>query len=314
MAKFKNLSGKQFGKLTVTDKYYKHYKPSGHSVTMWVCKCECGNLTDVSTSALTNGKVISCGCWRKDRFDKMQKEKICDLTNQKFGKLTAINITSMSKRGAIWHCKCDCGNECDVLSVSLKSGNTQSCGCSRKDSPNKISETMRHQNTYYFDNDCGIGELSDGTFFKFDKEDYDLIKNYYWSIKKKSGYVYTKYHQEEYFLHRIITNCPDDKKVDHKNHDTRDNRKINLRVCTQQQNSFNMIVKNKTGYKGVSKNYNHYKAVIHNNGVTYNLGTFLTPEEAAMAYNEKAKELFGEFAYLNNIPCQEQGATQDVVT
>ena len=59
-----------------------------------------------------------------------------------------------------------------------------------------------------------------------------------------------------------------------------------------------------TGYKGVSfeKTIGRYRAYCNFEGKRYNLKTFTTPEEAALAYNEKAKELFGEFALLNKVP------------
>lgn len=46
---------------------------------------------------------------------------IIDITGQKFGLLTAVNPTKKNGRSA-WHCKCDCGNECDVDSSNLRSG------------------------------------------------------------------------------------------------------------------------------------------------------------------------------------------------
>ena len=56
--------------------------------------------------------------------------KVIDITNQKFGKITALYDTGIRKnRQALWHCKCDCGNECDILGSSLRSGHTTSCGC-----------------------------------------------------------------------------------------------------------------------------------------------------------------------------------------
>lgn len=55
-----------------------------------------------------------------------------DLTNQNFGKLTAVSpIRINGKR--YWHCKCECGNEINVLTASLTTGNTKSCGCYRKE-------------------------------------------------------------------------------------------------------------------------------------------------------------------------------------
>lgn len=60
--------------------------------------------------------------------------KTIDITNQRFGKLIALYDTGIRKnRQALWHCKCDCGKECDVLGNSLRSGHTTSCGCKRYD-------------------------------------------------------------------------------------------------------------------------------------------------------------------------------------
>lgn len=60
--------------------------------------------------------------------------KVIDITGQKFGKLTALYDTGIRKnRQALWHCKCECGNECDVLGSSLRNGHTTSCGCKNHD-------------------------------------------------------------------------------------------------------------------------------------------------------------------------------------
>lgn len=61
-----------------------------------------------------------------------------DLTNQRFGKLTALYISGRSKnKTLIWHCVCDCGNETDVFSTNLRSGKTTSCGCFQKEKVSK---------------------------------------------------------------------------------------------------------------------------------------------------------------------------------
>lgn len=59
--------------------------------------------------------------------------KAIDVTGQKFGMLTALYPTRKAGRYA-WHCRCDCGNECDVESSNLRTGKQQSCGCMRKKS------------------------------------------------------------------------------------------------------------------------------------------------------------------------------------
>jgi len=95
--------------------------------------------------------------------------------------------------------------------------------------------------------------------------------------------------------------------VDHINGDTHNNRWNNLRKCNRVQNSQNKGKRkhNTTGYKGVypmSYGANvYYLSKIQSNGNAYYLGSFKTPEEAAKAYNEKALELHGEFARLNEI-------------
>jgi hypothetical protein len=102
------------------------------------------------------------------------------------------------------------------------------------------------------------------------------------------------------YMHRFLMNPAVGMTVDHINKDTLDNRKANLRVCTNQQN-----VMGKCGhgasYKGVSfyKRTGKWVAKIKHNYVTINLGYFDDETEAALAYNKKAKELFGEYATLN---------------
>jgi hypothetical protein len=59
-----------------------------------------------------------------------------------------------------------------------------------------------------------------------------------------------------------------------------------------------------TNYIGVKKSGNKFCATIRKNNVNYYLGSFKTQEEAAIAYNEKATELYGSFANLNTIPNQ----------
>lgn len=56
--------------------------------------------------------------------------KFIDLTGKQFGRLTALYTNGKTRRGdIIWHCKCQCGNEVDVLGINLRNGATRSCGC-----------------------------------------------------------------------------------------------------------------------------------------------------------------------------------------
>jgi hypothetical protein len=100
-------------------------------------------------------------------------------------------------------------------------------------------------------------------------------------------------------MHRLIMAAPDGIGVDHINGDGLDNRRANLRLASQRDNSANMAVRasSATGFKGVSwkRRNRKWQAQI---GRTY-LGIFASAEEAARAYDHAAREAWGEFAHLN---------------
>ena len=91
--------------------------------------------------------------------------------------------------------------------------------------------------------------------------------------------------------------------IDHINRDKLDNRLENLRLVTSSQNAVNsgLFANNRTGYRGVCKHGRNYRARIRFMDNLICIGTFETPQQAAKAYNAKALELFGEYAYLNAI-------------
>jgi len=111
----------------------------------------------------------------------------------------------------------------------------------------------------------------------------------------KDGYPYCT----SGLIHRLL--FPEWKIIDHINHDMTDNRRSNLREATIQQNNMNKkIQKNNTvGYKGVRKFRNKFESNIMIDGKYKFLGNFSTPIEAAIEYDKKAIELFGEFACTN---------------
>ena len=61
-----------------------------------------------------------------------------DLRGEKFNRLTPLYpLEKRVKRFIVWHCKCDCGNECDVIGSHIISGHTKSCGCMMIESSKK---------------------------------------------------------------------------------------------------------------------------------------------------------------------------------
>jgi hypothetical protein len=91
----------------------------------------------------------------------------------------------------------------------------------------------------------------------------------------------------------------------HVNGNHLDCRLKNLRWCTRSEMNMLSKFKSDSQYKGVSKEGNRYRAKIYVDNKPVHLGMFATPEEAAEAYNEKAKEVFGEGTRLNRIKSHE---------
>lgn len=126
----------------------------------------------------------------------------------------------------------------------------------------KIKRTK--QNIFYDGDGFLYMEISSpkhGIFkVKIDHEDKERINKYKWVVSIHRGGVFYIVARNKGFsrniqLHRLITNCPSNLVVDHINHDTLDNRKENLKVCTQAENSLNkgLHPSNKTGYKNICK-------------------------------------------------------------
>lgn len=139
-AKRNHLVGKRFGKLIVLAPTEKRINNS----VVWKCKCDCGNYKEVPTHLLTSGHTQSCGCLIRAVQGK-------DITGQRFGKLTVLYPCSYKKRSTIiWHCKCDCGNECDIDGSNLRAGKTNSCGCiSTSIGEAKIEKILKENNISY---------------------------------------------------------------------------------------------------------------------------------------------------------------------
>ena len=124
-------TGQVFGRLTVIKLSEKRH-PKNNKI-LWECKCSCGNpeIIYATTGNLTQGYKTSCGCAHSESARKTALSLKKDLTNQQFGKLIALYYVENTSP-PLWHCKCECGNEIDVVSNFLTRGNTTSCGCQRQ--------------------------------------------------------------------------------------------------------------------------------------------------------------------------------------
>ena len=145
MARYIDLTGQKFGRWTVlniTDKRTCNRTIIQH------CKCECGNEKDVDGYTLKSGQSKSCGCLQRELAAERCKQGRIDLTGQRFGKLVAMYpIYSGNKNEhTLWHCKCDCGNECDIDMGNLRSDKSQSCGCTQSKQEENIIKLLTQAN------------------------------------------------------------------------------------------------------------------------------------------------------------------------
>ena len=148
------------------------------------------------------------------------------------------------------------------------------------------------------------------------------ICNYGWVMNIKTGRVLKQCYRNIYlsvnlcngkmktfYVHRLVAKTYADnpynfEKVDHVDRDVTNNHFSNLRWVSSGQSVYNRAKKGgeaQSKYKGVSFSGNKWRAGIKFNYGTIHISTFVDEKDAARAYNEKAKELFGEHGYLNAI-------------
>lgn len=166
VGKAKDLRGQKFSALTVLYRVANAGKQ-----TRWKCLCDCGNTTIVFASNLLKGNhTTSCGCKKFSSYGE-------DLTGIVFGKLTALEKSDKTCiTGAMWKCKCECGDTVIVSRNHLTTGHTKSCGCFKKD---QISL-------------ANSAKISDGTRFgklTVIKEAYKRNLQTYWKCKCDCGSI-----------------------------------------------------------------------------------------------------------------------------
>lgn len=309
--------GKKYNRLLITDIDYKRTYDSylnGTYRRVYVkTKCDCGNIpASNQLPAIKSGHIKSCGCLK---FNNPLILK--DLTGRKFGRLTVVkrDITrdkSESKKGnAHWLCKCDCGNPnlSSVTGYQLTSGRTLSCGCYASEQVAKRNiKYSTKANEFVIDKDNSAIIIDDnGNKCIIDAEDYGVLRQWYWrKIPKRGdiskGYWATnvkksdKYNKSMLMLHQVVAEIKygeyntSNFVPDHLSRNTDDNRKKNIVLKSNQDNSHNrgLSVANSSGKTGVSfvKSKNKWNASITVNYKTIYLGDFSSFNDAVNARKE----------------------------
>lgn len=205
--------------------------------------------------------------------------------SERFGYLTVLETFKGSDKS--WdvrcRCLCDCGNEVVVNRGNLRAGRTRSCGCMTS----KLKgDAHRKKNVFRIEGGTAIGITTNTeNEFYVDADDLPLIENISWHETSRGYIAHKDSGKPIQTLHRLIMGNPKGVVIDHINHNTRDNRKSNLRVCSQAENMRNLkrvpngIVKVRRGNKF------YYTVQLHG----YR-GCFKTYEEAKLLRDKIIEE------------------------
>lgn len=241
----------------------------------------------------------------REKFSK--KDKIGD----RFGRLTILGegfyLTLKGKRQKRYLyvvCECDCGTIKVIMLNHMKrtSYTTISCGCYQKEissNPSKNYCTYNSDNTVSIH--CKHGDvIVDKDIFEEKIREYCV----YTQLHKDKIYKTVKIIVEtDQILSRYLLYYPENMDVDHINCNRLDNRLKNLRFVTPEQNSRNKKSRKNTTskYKGVSYNKinKNWRSILNFNKKTIQCGSFKTEKEAALAYDEKARQFHGEYGRYN---------------
>jgi hypothetical protein len=158
--------------------------------------------------------------------------------------------------------------------------------------------------------------LTQGKVALVDDSDYEYLNQWKWCASKarRTYYAFRRMEKDGKItvgtMHQFLMNQSKGLQVDHIDDNGLNNQRGNLRVCTNQENHMKTQIqrtakgnKKSSNYKGVSSiaGAGKWRARIHLNGNEKYLGRFSSERDAAVAYNDAANKLFGEYARLNNI-------------
>lgn len=156
----------------------------------------------------------------------------------------------------------------------------------------------KSKNTYEINGSETTGTTTNGKTFLIDTSDLDTVRRYSWCFSK-TGYLVANNGNKVIRLHRYLLDAPSGIVVDHINGDPSDNRRCNLRLCSQKDNSRNCrpTKGSKTGIVGVKiTESGRYVAQIMVDGKLITIGNYATLNEAAKARCKAELKYYGEFS------------------
>lgn len=218
-----------------------------------------------------------------------------DLTGRYFGRLFVLNRIENKNKQTYWLCECQCENKTlkEVRGSHLKSGRIKSCGCLYKD---RLRSKVP-PNKFEFKENYKIGYTDKDEEFYYDINDAKLVEKHSWYFDK-DGYVVARINDKGIKLHKLLLKT--NKKIDHKNRYKYDNRRKNLRIANDSQNSINIDLKsnNTSGVTGVGwySTLECWRARITVNNKEMFLGNFMIFEDAVKVRKEAEIKYFGEYA------------------
>lgn len=147
----KDLIGQRFGRLVVIERGPNIIVKSNEQKSTWICKCDCGNIVRVRQRNLLKGITRSCGCLIKDVQSEVHS---VDISGRRFGRLVAVERVGTynpgsGSSGALWLCKCDCGNTKIAKATHLLQGVVKSCGCLVSEGEFRVSKILDNNNIQY---------------------------------------------------------------------------------------------------------------------------------------------------------------------
>lgn len=156
--------GSIYGDFEVIAHEPPYLSPKGVQSARIRCRCvHCGKESIRAVSQVRHQKR-RCACQTNALLKGKEKPHLAkDLTGQRFGKLTVLYRQPAGffhgYSGVVWHCLCDCGNECDCQSSNLINGSTTSCGCVKVESVKnniKVAQDKRAQDVLVDDTDLSM--------------------------------------------------------------------------------------------------------------------------------------------------------------